>query len=141
MISIRHFFILSAILLHSTLIHAEEPMPLATGLWEITTNPDFKNIPAAPVPKIDRLCLGESDIKDGKIAIRVAPICKITGGIWNKNGDRNGLTLKVFCPDAPPDAIIPAELSAAGTSFTSFIQLNSNIRYNHSGKWLSAQCQ
>lgn len=137
MISMRPFFLLSSILLHSTLIHAEEPMPLATGLWEVTTYPDFKNIPAAPTPKIDRLCLSGSDIKDGKIAIRMAPTCKITGGKW----DKNGLTLKVFCPDAPPDANIPAELSAAGTAFTSFIQLNPNIRYNHSGKWLSAQCQ
>lgn len=137
MISIRPFFLLSTILLCSHPVQAEEPLPLASGWWEVTARPDLINIPASPAPKIDRLCLSASDIKGGKIALRVAATCSITGGEWNKNK----LTLNIFCPDAPPDAKIPAELNAAETSFSSFIQLNSNIRYNHSGKWLSAQCQ
>lgn len=137
MISMRPFLLLSALLLHSPLSQAEESLPLASGLWEVTTRPDIQRIPTPPTPKIDRLCLSESDIKDGKIALRVAVTCKISGGEWNKNN----LTLSIFCPDAPPDAKILAELNAAGASFTSYIQLNPQIRYNHSGKWLSAQCQ
>lgn len=137
MIQLRPLLLLSALLLHSSLSHAEEPLPLASGWWEITTRPDFINIPASPAPKIDRLCLNASDIKSGKIALRVAATCKVAGGEWNKNS----LTPNIFCSDAPPDAKISAELNANGTSFTSFIQLNPQIRYNHSGKWLSAQCQ
>jgi hypothetical protein len=135
--SLRSFFLLSAFFLHSTLIQAEEPVPLVSGLWEITTRPDFKGIPAASTQKLDRICLSEFDIREGKIALRVAATCKVTGGKWEKTK----LTLDIFCPDAPPDVKIPAVLDAGGTNFTSYIELNPQIRYNHSGKWLKAQCQ
>lgn len=120
----------------SSWLHASEPLPLQSGLWEITTQADLKGIPSAPMPKIDRVCLRPSDIETGKIALRTAATCKVTGGAWS---DRR-LTLNVSCPDAPPDAQIQARLESAGKSFTSFIELNPNVRYSHDGKWLAADC-
>lgn len=112
-------------------------LPLAKGQWEVVTRPDFKGIPANPLPRTDRFCLDETMIRDGRIPVFLTPACKITGGTWQ--GTK--LQISITCPDAPPDAKIPAELTADGKVFTSFIELNPSIRYNHSGKWVADQCQ
>ncbi len=111
--------------------------PLAKGQWEVVTRPDFKGIPANPLPRTDRFCLDEAMIREGRIPVFIAPACKITGGSW----DGIRLQMTVTCPDAPPDARIPAELTAEGKAFTSFVELNPSVRYNHSGRWISEQCQ
>lgn len=115
---------------------ANDDLPLRTGAWEIVTTPELKNIPAPPTPKFNRICLNDAAIKDGRIPLYIAPACKITSGSW----DGNKLHLAISCPDAPPDAKIPAELTAQDDTFVSRIELNQMITYNYQGRWLSAAC-
>jgi hypothetical protein len=133
------YLILSvACLLPAVPAHASEPAPLAKGLWEVTTRAEFKQgIPANPMPKIQRICLDDLAIKEGRIPLYVAKTCEITGGTW----DNNKLALRVKCPDAPPEAVIPAELHARHKTFTSYIALNQLITYHHTGEWVSAECR
>lgn len=113
-------------------------LPLARGQWEVVTRPDFKGIPANPLPKTEHLCLDEESIRNGAISLRTAHTCKITGGQWVDNK----VTLRVFCPDAPPNADIPAELTASDIkSFTAYVTLNQMITYHYTGQWMSSVCQ
>lgn len=138
MIQLRPLLLLSALLLHSLPSHAEEPMPLASGWWEVTTLPEFTGIPVTPTAKHDGLCLGAAAIRAGVIPVRIAVGCKIAGGKW----EGKKLRLHVACEDAPPDTVVPAELTVAeGKSFTGFVALNQMITYRYSGKWVSAECK
>lgn len=118
--------------------NAEPPLPLTSGRWEVTTMPEFTGIPASPTAKHDGFCLDATAIRAGVIPVRIAVGCKITGGKWE--GEK--LHLNVACEDAPPGAVIPAELTVAeGKSFTGFVALNQTITYRYRGTWISAECK
>lgn len=128
---------LTLLLLNVGTLMANDTLPLATGLWQVTTTPEFKGIPANPTPRIDRFCLDEAAIKAGRIPLRLAVTCKIPGGKW----EGNQLVLSIVCDDAPPDTPIVNQLSAKGESLAGFITLNPAITYRYAGKWLAAECR
>lgn len=129
-------FLVPFIFLSVELFAADAP-PMAAGLWEISTTPEFKGIPANPIPKIDRICLDEQSIRAGAIPVRVAVSCKITSGHW----DGKQLSLVVACQDAPPDTKVPNEFTATDKTISGYIALNAMITYRYQGTWLSDECK
>jgi hypothetical protein len=132
------FFLAGTLLaLNANVPMAADTLPLVAGLWQVTTMPEFKGIPANPTPRIDRFCLDEAAIKAGRIPLRLAVTCKIPGGKW----EANKLTLTIVCDDAPPDTPIANQISAEGQGLAGFITLNPAITYRYAGKWLAAECR
>lgn len=126
-----------AALLSSSAFSANS-QPMASGRWEVTTTAEFTSIPVTPTPKYDGLCLDDNAIRSGIIPVRIAVGCKITGGKWE--GEKLGL--HVTCEDAPPDTVVPAEITAVeGKTFTGFVTLGQMVTYRYTGKWVSSECK
>jgi hypothetical protein len=111
--------------------------PMTNGWWEIVTYPEFKNIPTPPAPKIRHACLDAAAILAGNIPLYTPPACKIIGRSW----EDSKLSMKITCPDAPPDAVIPSSIIVEDKSFSGSTELGNLIRYRYEGKWLSSECQ
>lgn len=131
--------------------HAEgaadkQALPLAPGLWEITTRPDFPGIPIVPAPKTDRQCLTAEDISAGRVQLRSAPGCNVQGGKWQDNR----LQLDIACSDAPAEARIAGMIDAGEKTLAGEITLvhqpsqegaaAGRFTYRHNGKWVAADC-
>lgn len=124
----------------------KQAQPLAPGLWEITTRPEFPGIPMIPAPKIDRLCLTAEDISAGRIQLRSAPGCNVQGGKWQDAR----LQLDIVCSDAPAEARITGMLDAGEKTLAGEIALvhqpsqegaaAGRFTYRHNGKWVAADC-
>jgi hypothetical protein len=118
---------------------------LESGLWEITTTPDFKNIPAPLNQKIDKMCLSKQDIEAGKIDVRMSPDCHVAGG----NLVDSHMKLNVSCVMEVPTET-EGFLDFAGKSFSGSVNVLAIINndrassphfiYHYQAKWLAKEC-